>query len=64
MKQNLRSMKIKKTPKNCYTIENVCYTTHKCVHTPKKDRVLTFPLRQKCHQRVFWGKKQAETVHL
>ena len=57
MTQNLRSMKTKMTKKNCNTIENVSHTTHKCVNTIKKERVLTFPLRQKCHQRVFWKEK-------
>ena len=36
MTQNLRSMKVKKSPKNCNTTKKACHTTHECVHTIKK----------------------------
>jgi hypothetical protein len=62
MKQNLRSMKKKITPKNCYTIENVCYTTLKCGHTLKKERVLTFPLRETCQPCVLEAKKRLKRL--
>ena len=58
MKQNLRSIKTKKTEINCNTIEDVTHTTHKCFHTLKKDRLLTFPLRETCQPCVLEAKKR------
>ena len=56
--KNFRSMKTKKTEINCNTIEDVTHTTNKIFYTLKKDRVLKFPLRQKCQPRVFWMKNR------
>ena len=58
MTQNLRSMKTKMTQINSNTLQNVCHTTHKCVHTLKKERVLTFPLRETCQPCVLEAKKR------
>ena len=47
-------MKIKKKQKNCYTIQNVCHTTHKWVYTLQNNVGLTNLSSQKCQPRVFW----------
>ena len=51
-------MKTKKTEINCNTMEDVTHTTHKCFHTLKKYRLLTFPLRETCQPCVLEAKKR------